>query len=141
MTVHKGKIGVEDIEFGTGSFTRKSKTGFNITLTKLNGSKLSNPTVIPITDYTITVDDLFIIANATSGAIALTLPDADLYGNRILTILKNDGSSNAITISAYSTQLIDGISKTILMSGAYSSIQLIAFTGGWSVLNVKGLVY
>lgn len=141
MAVHKGKIGVEDIEFGTGSFTRKSKTGFNITLTKVDGSKIPNPTVVPTITYTITINDLFIIANATSGAITLTLPDADLYGNRILTILKNDGSANNITITAYSTQLIDGVSKTILMKGAYSSIQLIAFTGGWSVISVKGLVY
>jgi hypothetical protein len=44
MAVKKGKIGVEDIEFGTGTFTRKDRTNNDITLNQISASD------IPIAD-------------------------------------------------------------------------------------------
>lgn len=44
MTIEKGKIGVEDVEFGTGTFTRKGKSGTLIPISKVSAVN------IPITD-------------------------------------------------------------------------------------------
>ena len=44
MTIEKGKIGVEDIEFGTVTFTRKGKSGTLIPISKVSAVN------IPITD-------------------------------------------------------------------------------------------
>jgi len=40
MTIEKGKIGVEDIEFGTDTFTRTGRSGTPITVSKFNASHL-----------------------------------------------------------------------------------------------------
>ena len=40
MPIEKGKIGVEDIEFGKGTFERKGRSGSNITLNRVNAKKI-----------------------------------------------------------------------------------------------------
>lgn len=40
MTIEKGKIGREDIEFGAGDFERKGRSGNNISLTKINAGHI-----------------------------------------------------------------------------------------------------
>lgn len=43
MSVEKGLIGSEDVQFGTGTYERKGKSGQNIVLSKVNASHLPIP--------------------------------------------------------------------------------------------------
>ncbi len=49
-------------------------------------------------DTTAGVNDGLIVADATSAPLTVTLPDPNLVGGMIVTILKADGSGNAVTI-------------------------------------------
>jgi hypothetical protein len=59
-----------------------------------------NTIVKKTADYTIVDTDYTILANATSNAFTLTLPDATTNTGRVLIIRKTDESANALTFSS-----------------------------------------
>jgi phage-related baseplate assembly protein len=70
------------------------------------------------------VSDYAILANATSGALTVTLPHASTSG-LIVDIKKIDSSAHAVMIAAASGDKIEG-AATKSLSTQYSSYMLIA---------------
>ena len=70
--------------------------------------------VISITaNYSPTIYDKLILANATSGAVTVTLPDPAEAGNAVIEVKKTDSSANTVTIS-HPTATIDGAANKVL---------------------------
>lgn len=75
------------------------------------------------------------LANCSSGAITVTLPDATSinFNQNVYTVKKTDSSSNAVTINTTSSQTIDGsTSATIYLQ--YVSIGLVSDGSNWNVI-------
>jgi len=66
------------------------------------------------TDYTMTWADETILADASGGAITVTLPDPAAYPNYEVMIKKIDSSTNAVTVAPHGTETIDGASSLTL---------------------------
>lgn len=69
-------------------------------------------------NYTATEDDYTIMVNAVGSAITITLPDATLtrIRKKIYIIKKIDSSANKVIIDGHSTQTIDGVQTTDLIT-------------------------
>src|SRR5690242_3096577 len=77
-------------------------------------------------NYTITNTDGVILADATSGAITITLPTAASITGRQYTIKKIDASTNAVTVGTTSSQLIDS-ATTLSLPSRYDSVTVVFF--------------
>ena len=78
-------------------------------------------------------DSQIILADATAGAMTITLPaiaDADKY--RYI-IKKIDSSANAVTVDADGTETIDG-SLTQVISSQYVAMQIVPHGTEWSIV-------
>lgn len=74
-----------------------------------------------------------ILANATSGAITLTLGSA--VGNNVsYSIKKIDSSTNFVTIDANASETIDG-ALTIVLKDQYNYVQIVSDGTNWVVIN------
>jgi hypothetical protein len=85
-------------------------------------------------NYTITTADLdgsgrlVLYADATSGAITITLPTVANLSGRVVTIIKTDASANVVTVQGV-TQNING-AATYTITPQYNSAEFRARTGG-----------
>lgn len=108
---------------GAETFTNKIYSGFK----QLDAAKTG--------DYTLTTADSIIRADATASSFTLTLPAVS--GNTGLTysIIRTDivASTNALTVDANSTELIDGNLTYILWPG--ESITIECDGTGWNLIN------
>lgn len=66
------------------------------------------------TNYSMIWADETILADASGGAITITLPDPTSYPNYEVMIKKIDSSANAVTVSPHGTETIDGASSMTL---------------------------
>lgn len=94
---------------GTGSFTDPRKVGYYEIATSGTASATAG----------------LILVDATAGAVAVTLPDAEASNYWRVTIKKIDPSANAVTITAAGTDLIDGAATKVLAT-QYASCTIIA---------------
>jgi hypothetical protein len=87
------------------------------------------------TAYTVTNQDQIILVNATSGAIAITLPPAASVLGTHYTIKdwKGNSATHNITISAASGQTIDG-SSTFVMGTNYETVRLVGDGSNWATI-------
>jgi hypothetical protein len=84
--------------------------------------------------YTMAIEDACILADATSGAITVTLkPAAECEGKRV-TVKKIDSSANAVTIDADGSETIDGATTKSLAS-QYNFMELISEGGAWWIVS------
>lgn len=83
--------------------------------------------------YTVTANDCVIFANATSGAITVTLQAADQAKTKRLVVKKTDASANAVTIAAAGSNTIDGASSDSLPN-QYDSIELASDGTNWFIV-------
>lgn len=83
-------------------------------------------------DTTITNQNI-ILADASDGAVTLTLPDASSLEGRKIIVKKIDVSANAVSLATTSSQMIDGdLSKEI--TDQYASISVVASGGNWFIV-------
>jgi phage tail protein X len=73
-----------------------------------------------------------VLANATSAALSVVLPDATTTFN-FYTVKKTDSSSNAVTISTTSSQTIDG-QLTQSITGQYLSLTFATDGSQWFII-------
>jgi hypothetical protein len=83
-------------------------------------------------DYTLTTSDEFILANAASAALTLTLPTA-VSNSSLYTIKKTDSSANSVTVATTGGQTIDGGSNAQLKV-QYSSLSVISDGSNWLIV-------
>lgn len=82
------------------------------------------------------IDETAIFADATAGAIAVTLPASDETTiNRDLHIKKTDSSANAVTITRRGTDTIDGLTSIAITTEGQSFHLLADGLGKWRVLS------
>lgn len=93
-----------------------------------NGSLIVSPTVIT-TNYSVASNDQYIYADASGGAITITLPNfADNHG-KVLWIFKVD-SVNTVTIAPHSGDTINGSTNSLTITTQWAGIKLVAVTNG-----------
>lgn len=83
------------------------------------------------------VSDQVVYADASGGAFALTLPDPSLFVNNTLTVQKTDASGNAVTISPFAAETINGASSFSLPA-QYDSGSFFSDGTNWSVFPGTG---
>ena len=84
-------------------------------------------------DYSMTWADEVILADASSAAITITLPDPSAYPNVPIKIKKIDSSTNAVTIAPHGTETIDGASSYDL-TAQNECITLISDGTNWYII-------
>jgi len=129
---HTGDLILMENSSGTDLF-RVDKDG-DITA---NSITLSESPVIPYTtitgDTTVTTSNVVVFANATSGAIDVTLYLAASNGGRTLTVKKTDSSANAVSILRAGSETIDGATSTTLYH-QNEAVTLISDNSNWLII-------
>jgi hypothetical protein len=114
---------------------------FPSSLPALNGSLLTDLTGTNVTHqvsqidtgdspYTVIATDEYILADAASGAITITLPSP--VSGRLLTVKKIDSSGNAVTLNAGAAS-IDG-SSTKVLAAQWDAARVLADAAAWFVV-------
>jgi hypothetical protein len=85
-------------------------------------------------NYTVTTSDSFVLVNATSGAVTVTLPTSVGSDGRQYTIKKTDSTTNPVTVATTSSQTIDGAS-TYTLTTQFQLLNIISDGANWSVLS------
>lgn len=75
----------------------------------------------------------YIVADATSGAITVTLPAASGLTGRKYTVKKTDSSLNAVTVDGNGTETIDGALTYVIVS-QYLAVKIISDGSNWHVV-------
>src|SRR3989304_154937 len=81
--------------------------------TALLADWIEDRTVTVTASYTVN-DETVIIADATSGAIVVTLPPALRAINRRVTVKKSDSTANTVTVQAHGAELTDNTNTKVL---------------------------
>ena len=94
---------------------------------------LRDPQTITVST-TLVASNTTVEADATAGAITVTLPRAADHANRVYVIKKVDASANAVTVDANAAELIDGaLTKTL--TARYDDIVIQSDGTGWLMLT------
>ena len=134
----RGLIALEDLNVGTGTFSRGKSDGSSQTVTKINLSGLGGFSVstITTTPYSATTAEEFLLVNAASSAITVNLPTAVGNTGMVFTIKKIDSSSNAVTIDASSTQTIDGgLTYVLTLQNEY--VEIVSDGSNWHIIGAS----
>jgi hypothetical protein len=78
--------------------------------------------------------DYLIIADATAGAITLTLPPAALVPGRIYVFKRINAGANAVIVDGYAAETIDG-AATHTLSPQWNSITIISNGTAWFITS------
>ena len=90
-------------------------------------------TATKTSNYTISGTDVVIFADATSGAVTITLPTAASTPGYRFDIKRIDGSGNACTIARSGTDTIDGATSHTLPV-QYTSLTVVSNGSAWYIL-------
>ena len=83
--------------------------------------------------YTAKADDHVILADATSGAFAVTLPVASRALRMEVTVKRVNGGGNAVTIARSGADTIDG-AASVSLGSQYASRTLISDGSVWHII-------
>lgn len=114
-----------------GLFTPSGLTLDNPTGLKIRNSQLTYPITTKTSNYTATSFDEHILADATSGAVTITLPTA-VGRTDPITVKKIDNSTNAVTVDAAGSDTIDG-QLTRRLDAQWDYCTLVPSGSGWYV--------
>ena len=95
---------------------------------------IKHPTTSVVVDYTATSGDYTILCDATGAAFAVTLPSAIPNKNKIYVIKKIDVSVNAITVTAFGDEEIEG-SATQSLASQYDTKTIHSDGTNWHILS------
>lgn len=84
-------------------------------------------------NYSIVTTDSVIIADASTAAFTITLPNANIGKGTEFKIKKKDSSANVVTVATVSSQLIDG-ATTFNIGTQYASITIVSDGIQWWVI-------
>lgn len=131
--ITKGLIGVEDLNIGSGTFTRSTSTGGIITMTKINLASLGlgagsgiiqSFSVVSSTPVSAAVAIGYLV-NATSGNIQVNLPTAASAGvGSVIFVKKTDSTANTVTVKPSGSEKIDdGTSFLLSLQNEFVKIE------------------
>lgn len=84
-------------------------------------------------DYTITLNDSLVTADATAGNITITLRPADECEQKLIIIKKTDASANTVTVAADGSETIDGAATNVL-AAQYDTLKLMSDGNQWLIV-------
>ncbi len=90
-------------------------------------------TATKTSNYTITASDTVILADASGGNVAITLPLASIASGYRFCIKKTDSSSNTVSIDRSGSDTIDG-STSASISVPYVSITVVSNGSDWFII-------
>lgn len=133
--VRKGLIGVEDLNIGTGTYSRSTSTGGTQTLTKISLSSIGvfAVTSVSSTPYSAAITDGYILVDASGSAITVNLPTAIGNTGKALVIKKIDLTANVVTLDGSGSQTIDQ-SLTWLLTIPNEAIRIISDGSNWQIV-------
>lgn len=135
MSVIKGKIGIEDIELGVGTFTRTGKTGAGIYVSKVHVGLFPRRSMEKTVNYFFKGNEDIVYFDCTSGALTATLFPASDESKKSVLLYKSDSSENELLVSG----TIEGL--TNLKMRGKSLVELVSNGSEFKVLRSEGLVY
>lgn len=92
------------------------------------------PSVVKTANYTVTVDDIIILADPTSGDVTLTLPAANGTGiKRKLILVKKTVAANSVIIDGNAAETIDG-AATYTLTNLNECVLIVSDETNWRVL-------
>ena len=112
----------------TGLIQRQGSPGFNIN--SFVSYLFSVEGVASVTANTSVGAQSFLIVDATSGDITITLPT--VTAGRLVTIKKVDSTSNTVTLTPAGSETIDGGVNAIITT-QWTSLTLQAIDGNWFI--------
>jgi hypothetical protein len=83
--------------------------------------------------YVLTINDFTVLADATGGAMSLTMPAAASFSGQIYAVKKIDSSANAVTIACSGANTIDG-SATQTLAIQNSSLMVQSNGTNWFII-------
>lgn len=93
--------------------------------------------VIKTADYDVTLDDMTILADATTSDMNLNLPAATTQG-KLFFLAKTDAGANSVKINPNGGDLIDGLSSKFLVT-QYDKLLLMADgVSNWVIVSSIG---
>ena len=92
----------------------------------------TNTVKSPTADFTVGYEAGIYLVDATSAAVAVTLPPAASYKNKSFHIKKIDGSVNGITVTPNGSETIDG-NASIAINTQYESYRLSSDGSNWYI--------
>jgi hypothetical protein len=78
----------------------------------------------------LTTDSIVVLADATAGAITLTLPPAASFAGQAKTVKRMNSGANAVIVDGLASETIDG-SATVTLSAQYQVCQIISNGTNW----------
>lgn len=84
-------------------------------------------------NYTVTTSDTVILADATSGTIAITLPTAASAAGYRFFVKRIDNSGNSVTVDRSGSDTIDGATSHTI-SVQYTSLTLVSNGSNWFII-------
>lgn len=105
----------------------------NLSWASASSQNNTAPIATKTANYTMTSSDGTVLADASSGAITITLPAAASSAERIFTIKKKDVTANIVTVDANASELIDGFT-TYLLSTQYEAIKIQSDGTAWWII-------
>jgi len=119
--------------------TRFSSTGsIDIIETGIQGpaGTASRTTVTKSADATLTASEGLVLVDASGGVVIITLPDPTTVSGVDFMIIKNDSSTNTVTVSPNGSETIDGESS-YLMTAQFEGATMISDGTNWYVIGIK----
>jgi predicted RecA/RadA family phage recombinase len=127
--------GVDD--FFVGYATKAKVSGDLSVRTDING--VSKPRLLKTVSAAVTlgVSDLdgVILGDTQAGAFSITLPAAAVCVGRQYTFVRAGSGTNALTIDANSTELINGAQTHATMDALYDTITIVSIGTAWRVIS------
>lgn len=87
--------------------------------------------IISITSDTELTESTVVLADATSGAITVTLPPG--FGGLYCSVKKIDSSSNYVTVDGYGSETLDDQSSAVITT-QYTNLTFLFFNGEWWIM-------
>ncbi|HPD66143.1 MAG TPA: hypothetical protein P5050_11305 [Bacteroidia bacterium] len=134
-----GNLTVPTLNTGQGNnelyaMDQNVTTSSNVSFANISGTGISLPVASKTSNYTITSSDYSIVADASSGSINITLPDASGISGRIYVIKRLNSGANAVTVLTTNSQTIDGLSSYSL-SAQFATVMVQSDGSNWIILS------
>jgi hypothetical protein len=123
-------------QFATDEYNRQQ---YNIVLTRLEAAVNAAadgrlfPAVSTSISYTVNQNNAVILADASAGAVTISLPPAREMEQKRITVKKIDSSGNAVTVDANGAETIDGAANKAI-TVQYVSHDFVSLNGAWWII-------
>ena len=106
----------------------------NLTLNNLTVNGFNKALTTKTANYTVTLTDCTVLANAATGNVTITLPTSVGATGRTYAVKKIDSSANVVTIATTSSQTIDSFTTEVL-ARQFDAVQVQSDGSNWFIIS------